>query len=162
MNKQEISFQYQVFNSIKELSNDEKKLIDAAIVAKNNSYSPYSKFKVGVALKLDDNIIVTGSNQENAAFPSGLCAERVALFYANANYPDKLIKQIVIVGGKEDEITLLPLTPCGACRQVLLESEMRQDYCIEFILVGSQKIYKISNSKVLIPLSFNQNTLGAK
>ena len=160
MNKQEISFQYQVFNSISELSNDEKELIDAAIVAKNNSYSPYSKFKVGVALKLDNNIIVTGSNQENAAFPSGLCAERVALFYANANYPDKLIKQIVILGGKEDEITLLPLTPCGACRQVFLESEMRQDYSIEFILAGSQKIYKIPNSKVLMPLSFNQNTLG--
>ncbi|MBN2167139.1 MAG: cytidine deaminase [Marinilabiliaceae bacterium] len=155
----EIIISYQEFDSTETLSTTEQLLIQKANEIRNNSYSPYSNFKVGAAILFDDGSITTGSNQENAAFPSGLCAERVALFYANSQFPTKKIIQIAIIGGYKNETTDTPITPCGSCRQVLIESESRQSSPIELLLVGEKKIWKISTAKALLPLSFSSNNL---
>ena len=122
----EINIKYQLLDSWKELPENDRSLVEQAYTISRDAYAPYSNFKVGAAVLLDDGNVVLGSNQENIAFPSGLCAERVALFYTGANHPDRKVLKIAIVA-KGD---LLPenngLSPCGSCRQVMLESEIRQ------------------------------------
>lgn len=138
-----------------ELTPQEVKLIDEARRATYRSYAPYSHFSVGAAVELADGTIVCGSNQENAAYPSGLCAERTAVFYANSRYPDLPIRRICIVArDTKGQFLQRPISPCGACRQVLLEAEQRAKNAIEVLLYGTDGVYIISSIKDLLPLEF--------
>ena len=137
-----------------ELSPQDQELVQAAIKATHNAYANYSRFYVGAALRLENGEMVIGANQENAAFPSGLCAERTAVFAAQANYPDSPIETLAIVGRNEKGILSDPITPCGACRQVILEIEDRYKKPIKILLYGTQKIYCVRSVKDLLPLSF--------
>jgi len=145
---------------IEELSYDEltemdQKLINNAKESTKNSYAPYSKFSVGAAVLLNNNEIISGSNQENAAYPSGLCAERTTLFYANSRYPNVPVKTLAIAARTENGFIDEPIPPCGACRQVILETEKRYKQPIKIILYGSKKIYIIKGINALLPLSFD-------
>lgn len=137
-----------------ELSPQDQELVQAAIEATKNAYANYSRFYVGAALRLENGKIVIGANQENAAFPSGLCAERTAVFAAQANYPDSPIDTLAIVARNEKGVLPDPITPCGACRQVILEIEDRYKKPIKILLFGTQKIYCVRSVKDLLPLSF--------
>lgn len=137
-----------------ELSLQDQELVQAAIEATKNAYANYSRFYVGAALRLENGKIVIGANQENAAFPSGLCAERTAVFAAQANYPDSPIETLAIAGRNEKGVLPDPITPCGACRQVILEIEDRYKKPIKILLYGTQKIYCVRSVKDLLPLSF--------
>ncbi|ERT57653.1 cytidine deaminase [Prevotella sp. BV3P1] len=137
-----------------ELSPQDQELVQAAIKATKNAYANYSRFYVGAALRLENGKMVIGANQENAAFPSGLCAERTAVFAAQANYPESPIETLAIVGRNEKGILSDPITPCGACRQVILEIEDRYKKPIKILLYGTQKIYCVRSVKDLLPLSF--------
>ncbi len=158
--EKQIQISYQQYGSEKELSCEEFQLVEAAKKAADTAYSPYSKFKVGVALLLENKEFVTGSNQENAAYPSGLCAERVATFYANAKFPNQAVCTVVIVAKNTEGFLDFPITPCGACRQVLLETEERYGTPIPLILYGTKRIYKIPSVKSLLPFSFDKKALG--
>jgi len=125
-----------------------------------NAYAPYSGFQVGAAIELENDEIFTGNNQENAAYPSGLCAERVAMFYANAQYPNVAVKTLAIAAYTNGEFLPNPITPCGSCRQVLLETESRYGKDIRILLYGTQEIYIIDNVKQLLPLCFEKNSLN--
>lgn len=137
-----------------ELSPQDQELVQAAIEATKNAYANYSRFYVGAALRLENGKIVIGANQENAAFPSGLCAERTAVFAAQANYPDSPIETLAIAGRNEKGVLPSPITPCGACRQVIQEIEDRYKKPIKILLYGTQKIYCVRSVKDLLPLSF--------
>ncbi|MDR3184272.1 MAG: cytidine deaminase [Prevotellaceae bacterium] len=137
-----------------ELAPADTTLLREAANATKNAYTPYSKFNVGAALLLSNGEIICGSNQENAAFPSGLCAERVVLFYAGSRYPDAAIRAIAIssaTGGKENPH---PVYPCGACRQVLLECEHRAGHPIKVIMGSASKVHVVHSAKDLLPLCF--------
>lgn len=152
---EEIRIQYTSFNSWKELAEDEQGLVEQAYLAASKAYAPYSKFHVGAAVLLEDGTIVLGSNQENAAFPSGLCAERTALFYAGANYPDKKILKLIIVATGDFVKMETILSPCGGCRQVMMESEQRQTTPIKVILVSqNEKTIVLNSVKDLLPFAF--------
>lgn len=130
--------------------------------AKNQTekaYAVYSHFQVGSALLLDNGMMVTGNNQENSAYPSGLCAERTAIFYANSQYPDSAVSMMAIAAFSNGKFLSEPITPCGACRQVLLETENRYGKDIEIILYGTEKTYILENVKQLLPLSFTKGSL---
>ncbi len=144
-----------------ELSAEDKQLADAAREACDGSYSPYSGFAVGAALRLSDNNILKGSNQENAAYPSGMCAERVALYQAGALSPQKAVKALAIAARTKEGFTPHPCPPCGACRQVMMETEMRQGGIpIRLILYGTQACYIIEDgTKFLLPLQFEKETM---
>lgn len=150
-----LTTEVEVYQDAEELSFFDQKLIQAAKDICTQAYAPYSEFNVGAAILLNNGEIITGNNQENAAYPSGLCAERVAMFYANAQYPNEGIKAIAIIAMNEDGIIENPVAPCGACRQVLLESEIRFKQNYEVILVGQSAINKLKSSKDLLPLSFS-------
>lgn len=139
--------------SKEELTEEYKQLCDKALLAAKNAYAPYSHFKVGAAVLLENGEIISGNNQENAAYPSGLCAERVALFYAGAQYPDipVLVIAISAVHGGEQ---VGHITPCGACRQVLLETEQRYNKPVKIVLSGKDEVYIIENASSLLPLCF--------
>ncbi len=155
MQKKEIITTIFEYNSIKELPKDDILLIEKAKEAAKNSYSPYSTFKVGAAVLLENNEIIQGSNQENAAYPSGLCAERVALFYANSKFPEVKVKTIAITALMNNKFIDEPVPPCGSCRQVMLETEIRFNSPIKVILSGNKKIQIIENIKQLLPLDFS-------
>jgi len=142
-----------------ELLPEEKALVYKSREAVQNAYSPYSKFSVGAAVQLENEQIVLGNNQENAAYPSGLCAERVAIFYANANFPNVPVKAIAISAFTKNGLLIEPVPPCGACRQVLLEAETRFSKPIIVYLAGKNKILRINNIKSLLPLTFNDDFL---
>ncbi len=140
-----------------ELSDVERHLIEVAIEATSRSYAPYSKFHVGAAVLLEDGAIVIGCNQENAAYPSGICAERTALFAAGAQYPDTPVKTLAIAArGTDGELLEEPVSPCGSCRQVIIESETRANHPIRILLYGQKCIYAIDGIKHLMPLSFTK------
>ena len=160
MKQHEIKINLQEYQSVKELSETEQTVIQAAINAKSKAYARYSHFKVGAAVLLENGKIITGNNQENAAFPSGLCAERVALFYANAEYPEVPVSLLVVVAGQKNNLTTEPATPCGARRQVMLETELRFKKPIKIIMVGQNKIFVLNSVKELLPLSFDPNLLS--
>lgn len=142
--------------SYEEFSTEDKKVVDAARAATANSYAVYSKFNVGAAVCLEGGIIVTGSNQENAAYPSGICAERTTLFWANSQYPDKPVLTLAIAARTEKGELPVPIPPCGACRQVILETEKRYGNTIKIILFGTKESYVIEDGiKALMPLSFD-------
>jgi len=154
MSVKEIKISINEYNSINELNSEDKLLIDSAKEAVNKAYSPYSKFNVGAAVLLKNGEIIQGNNQENAAYPSGLCAERVALFYANSKFPDVAVKSIAIIAKKNNKFIDNPVPPCGACRQVMLETESRFKSPIKVILFGKQKIQVINKISDLLPLNF--------
>ncbi len=141
------------------LNDIEKKLINIAKDASIKAYSPYSGFNVGCAVLLENGEIFSGNNQENAAYPSGLCAERIALMYANANYPDAAISMISIVAQKNGAFSQHPVSPCGACRQVILEAENRFQKSIRLLLAGEKETYIIYSIKDILPLSFDKSNL---
>ena len=138
-----------------ELLSEEKFIVDKAKEATFRAYAPYSKFKVGAAALLANGEIITGNNQENVAFPSGLCAERTTLFYAQSQYPDDAVKALAIAAYTEGDFLDRPISPCGACRQVMLETEMRFKQPIEIILYGKKEILIVDSIKDLLPLAFD-------
>lgn len=159
MKEQNIRIAVKVY-AYDELSDADRTLADAARQATYRSYSPYSHFSVGAAAQLADGTIVTGSNQENAAYPSGLCAERTTLFYANAQYPDQAVEALAIAARNErNEFLNTPIPPCGACRQVMLETENRFRHSMRILLCGEKEIYELENAKSLLPLSFDATTM---
>ena len=142
-----------------ELNEADRELMDAAIDATRRSYSPYSKFSVGAAVRLQSGTIVTGSNQENAAYPSGLCAERTTLFYANSRYPEEAVETLAIAAKNEQGFLESPIPPCGACRQVMLETEERFKRPMRILLYNLHDIYEIRGTKDLLRLSFGSEFL---
>ncbi|HEX9649862.1 MAG TPA: cytidine deaminase [Cyclobacteriaceae bacterium] len=159
-NKLRLSFEYDLFDNEDELFNDWKLLLVKAREVMTNAYSPYSNYKVGAALLLENGEIVTGSNQENAAFPSGLCAERVAFFAAGSAHPGVAIKRAVVVARKPGNNNLEVAAPCGGCRQVMLEYELKQEKPIQLLLVYKNSKFLVASSiESLVPLSFNKHNL---
>ncbi|MBK5722374.1 cytidine deaminase [Dysgonomonas sp. Marseille-P4677] len=143
-----------------ESTEDIKKLIDEAKSATKGAYAPYSGFHVGAAIMLANGKIVTGNNQENAAYPSGLCAERVAIFSANSQYPDIAITTIAIAALHNGSFTDSPCCPCGGCRQTMVEIENRFDSPLRIVMYGEEKIYEVESIKTLLPLSFSEKSLS--
>jgi cytidine deaminase len=143
------------YSSIEELDEKYRKLIMSAYDACSTSYVPYSKFSVGVAVLLENGEIIRGSNQENAAYPSGLCAERVAVFYANSAYPDIPVAAIAVTAYISGVPVKEPVYLCGSCRQALLQSEQRFRRNIRVFMVGSDKIQMVESIKDLLPLRFS-------
>ena len=142
---------------MEELSAEEQHLIELAIEATGRSYAPYSHFRVGAAVRLENNVEVIGCNQENAAYPSGLCAERTALFSAGAQYPDTPVTMLAIAArGTDGVLTEEPTGPCGRCRQVIIESETRAKHPIRILLYGRRCIYVIDGIRALMPLTFSE------
>jgi len=139
----------------KELFSEEKIIVDRAKEATSRAYAPYSKFQVGAAALLANGEIITGNNQENIAFPSGLCAERTTLFYAHSQYPDEAVKALAIAAYTEGDFLDRPISPCGACRQVMLETEMRFNQPVKIILYGKKEILVVESVKDLLPLAFD-------
>jgi cytidine deaminase len=153
--KKKITIHYEEFSDWKELDKKERSMVEKAYEMCATAYAPYSNFQVGAAVLLSNGEVVGGSNQENLAYPSGLCAERVALFYAGANFSKETIETIAIVA-KGD---LVPfdklLSPCGSCRQVMLESETRQDRPIRILLVSQNGVAIVFHSVLdLVPFAF--------
>ena len=146
--------------SFDELSADDLALVEQAKAATHNSFSPYSHFSVGAALLLDNGVVVQGANQENASFTTGLCAERTAAFYANAHYPDAAPTTLAIAArGTDGEFTVEPVSPCGACRQVLVEIEHRYGHPMRLLLVGRDCVYELKSIKDIVPFSFTDDAL---
>ena len=148
------------YTSINELSENDKALILAARESSGKAYAPYSRFKVGAALKLDNGEIVTGNNQENADFTDGLCAERVALFYAHATYPGSVVKAIAVTAQNPDGFLKDSAKPCGSCRQAMVETEVRFKQPIRLILDGADRILVFENAESLLPFAFKPDSLG--
>lgn len=151
----EFGFKFIEHSNKETLNTDDAQLVDFAIDAQKSSYSPYSKFKVGAAIHLKNGEIIQGSNQENGAYPSGLCAERVALFYAGVKFPNIPIKAIAITASFNNQLTGEPVPPCGACRQVMIESRNIGDEPMKVILVGKDRIYVIEDVTFLLPFNFS-------
>ncbi len=149
----ELNFKMQ-FCQLEELADDDRQLVEKAIGATQNSYAPYSNFHVGACLRLADGREVIGANQENAAFPSGLCAERSAVFAAQSMFPEEAITALAIAARNENGLTAQPVSPCGACRQVILEMEDRYKQDVRILLYGTEGVYVIPSVKSLLPLHF--------
>lgn len=149
-----------VFDSLEELPKEVILLMNKAIEAREKAYAPYSNFSVGAALLLDNNEIITGSNQENASYPSGLCAERTAIYYANSQYPNNKIVRMAITAGSKKNKTTAPIPPCGACRQAIAEYEVKQESPIEIYFMGEiGKIAKSDSLANLLPFIFDKSVL---
>ena len=155
MTNKEIKIAYQEFQSLDELEAKDKELAQAAVEATELAYAPYSKFNVGAAVLFEDGVIIKGSNQENAAYPSGLCAERTALFYASASRPDKAMTAIAIAAAQNGNLCETPATPCGACRQVMAQYQLKSGLPMMVLLVGAHKIWKFEKVDDLLPLIFD-------
>ncbi len=149
-----------VFDNFGELSQEDQELITKAKEASNEAYAPYSQFQVGAAVRLKSGKIIQGSNQENVAYPSGLCAERVAVYYANATYPKEEIESIAITAKTKNFEVDKPITPCGSCRQAIAEYEIKQQKPIRIIMMGESGSIHICNGlKMLLPFMFNEQEL---
>ena len=155
-----ITTKFKVFEDQTQLPENIQSLMQQAIEIRKKAYAPYSHFRVGAAIALDNGKIVLGSNQENAAYPSGLCAERVAIYQAGAIYPDAKIVAIAISAASDSNPTLTPIPPCGSCRQSVAEYEFKQDAPIEIYFMGETgEVYKSNSINNLLPLSFNSTSL---
>ena len=160
MKKIKIESELEVFDDLKELPQDIQNLMHAAFEARESAYAPYSKFHVGAAIQLQNGAIVKGSNQENAAYPSGLCAERTAIYYAGANYADQKIKAMAISAKAQNKETLNPIPPCGACRQAIAEYEVKQEQPIVIYFMGERgAVFKSDSLSNLLPFLFTQEYL---
>lgn len=149
-----------VFESIKDLPKNIQSLMLEATMARDKAYAPYSNFKVGAAILLDNNEVVTGSNQENASYPSGLCAERTAVYYAGAKFPDAKMNTIAITAASQRKKTDKPIPPCGACRQAISEYEVKQKSPIEIYFMGEEgEVVKSNSLANLLPFVFKKTSL---
>jgi len=162
MNKIEKKSTFYEYSNLDQLSGDEQTLIQAAGESARKAYAPYSRFQVGAAVLLENGHIIHGNNQENAAYPSGLCAERIAVFYANAQFPDIPIVMLAITAIRDNEVVNLPIAPCGSCLQVLLETQRRFNRSMEILLSGKQQIIKAKNVEQFLPMNFNPVSLKGK
>ena len=156
MKKEKISFEYEIFDSLDELQAENKQLVSKAHSISKSAYAPYSKFHVGAAVVLEDGQVFASSNQENASYPVGTCAERGLLAYVNANFPNIKIKKLAV-----STINInYPLPPCGMCRQYILEIEKKQNDNIELFLSGNEgQVIKLDSAKDLLPLHFTEDFL---
>ena len=157
--KKTLNINYEEFSSVAEMLPEDQELVAAALDAQKGSYSPYSHFQVGAALKLANGLVVKGANQENAAYPSGLCAERTAMFWAGANYPDVPMETLAIAGADHGVLCESPASPCGACRQVMAEYQKKHGVPMKIILVGSKRIRKFTCVDDLLPFIFDSLTM---
>ena len=155
MTSKEIRIAYSEYESVEQMEQQERELVEAAIDAIQGSYAPYSKFNVGAAVRLDNGEIIQGANQENAAYPSGICAERTAMFYASAKYPENAITAIAIGASQQGVLCSNPVSPCGACRQVMAEYQTKGGQPMTIFLIGSGKIWKFEKVNDLLPLIFD-------
>ena len=155
MTKKEIKITYTEFDDIAQMSAEDQVLVKEAIKATEGSYAPYSNFHVGAAVRLSDGTIVRGANQENNAYPSGLCAERTAMFYANYSHPDQHMESLAIAASQNGELCSKPISPCGACRQVMAEYQRKGGNPISIILYGSSSIMKFDSVEALLPYIFD-------
>ncbi|MCR4765141.1 MAG: cytidine deaminase [Bacteroidaceae bacterium] len=159
MKERKIEISLKVY-AYEELSQADRLLVDKAKEMTFHSYAPYSHFSVGAAALLVNGEIIGGSNQENAAYPSGICAERTTLFYANSQYPDVAVDTLAIAARNErGEYVEQPVSPCGACRQVMLESQSRGDRPMRILLYGSKCTYEVNRVEDLLPLCFTANDM---
>ncbi|BFM43465.1 cytidine deaminase [Flavobacterium sp. CFS9] len=155
-----ITSSFNIYNNLEELPKDIQDLMNQAVEVRKNAYAPYSQFRVGAALLLDNGKIVVGSNQENAAYPSGLCAERVAIYHAGSVYPEAKILKMAITAASDTNQTTAPIPPCGSCRQSIAEYEIRQDTPIEIFFMGEiGEVYKSASLKNLLPFMFDKKFL---
>ena len=160
MKEIKIESNFLVYKSKEELPEDIKMLMDMAIEAREKAYAPYSNFKVGAAVLLDNKEVVTGSNQENASYPSGLCAERTAIYYAGAKYPNSKILKIAITASSQNQETSKPIPPCGACRQSISEYEVKQNSPIEIYFMGKTgEVMRSESLANLLPFVFKKSSL---
>ena len=160
MKKITISSELSLFDSVQELPADIQDLMKRSIEAREKAYSPYSQFQVGAALLLDNNEIVTGSNQENASYPAGLCAERTAIFYAGAKYPKAKMLKLVLSAKSLNYTVDRPTAPCGSCRQAIAEYEIKQEQPIEIYFMGETgNVIKADSIAALLPLIFDKSYL---
>lgn len=159
MKKREAIISFLEYSSIDELPEAEKTLAGEAVRAASGAYAPYSHFMVGAAILLDDGTVVSGANVENAAFPSGSCAEKTALSYMVSNYSGRKAVAIAIAALTDGLLTEDPVPPCGNCRQMLIEEEQRNTSPVKVILVGKSAVYVLDSSQVLMPLSFTGRNL---
>ncbi|MBO4427790.1 MAG: cytidine deaminase [Bacteroidales bacterium] len=155
MTEKEIKISFHEYKSLDELEPKDHELAKAAIEAMSGSYAPYSHFNVGAAVRLSNGVIVKGANQENAAFPSGLCAERTAMFAAGATYPDKAMESLALAGGVMGRLAKSPATPCGACRQVMAQYQAKHGHPMSVIMVGDGIIWKFDKVDDILPLIFD-------
>ncbi len=160
MKEVKIETRLEVYDTLEELPLDIQKLMAEAVKARNEAYAPYSKFNVGAAILLDNNEVVIGSNQENASYPSGLCAERTAIYYAGAKFPNATIKAMALTASSSNQITDKPIPPCGACRQAIAEYEIKQNLPIAIYFMGAKgKVVKSHSLENLLPLLFENSML---
>ena len=158
--KKKIGFDILIHESFQDLKSSDKMLLERSVEARNNAYAPYSNFQVGAALELENGEIVTGNNQENASYPSGLCAERVAVFYAGAKFPNIAIKTLAISVISKNIEVLEPAAPCGNCRQSLFEYEYRQKSPIRILMMGAKgKVVECPSIADILPLGFDNSYL---
>ena len=155
MTEKEINIRFREYSTIEELPEEDRELAHAAVEAMKGSYAPYSKFNVGAALRLSNGIIVKGANQENNAYPSGLCAERTAMFAAGARYPDKDMQSIALAGGVMGRLGSQPATPCGACRQVMAQYQAKSGKPMSVIMISAEKVWKFEKVDDILPLIFD-------
>ncbi|KOY50639.1 cytidine deaminase [Polaribacter dokdonensis] len=156
----EIKSSATLYNDISELNEEDKYLMDKAIEARGKAYAPYSKFSVGAALLLDNGVVVLGNNQENAAYPSGMCAERVAIWRAGSEYPDMKVLKLAISASSSISKVDKPVGPCGACRQSLSEYEIKQKQPFPILFMGEVgEIIKTDSLNALLPFSFDSSYL---
>ncbi len=161
INQKKISFDITVYDSLNELKNDDQNLMSAAVKARQRAYAPYSSFNVGASVLLENGEIIEGNNQENASYPSGLCAERVAVFYAGSKYPGMKIKAIAITAASINHEVSEPAAPCGNCRQAISEYEFRQQEPIKILLMGETgSVIECNSLADLLPLGFNSSFLN--
>jgi cytidine deaminase len=155
MRIKKIILQVEEYSSLDELPAVDRELMEQATSARSTAYSPYSRFEVGAAVKLTNGAVITGSNQENAAYPSGLCAERVALFHAQSLYPEAAVETIAITAASRDFKMTEPVSPCGSCRQVMAEYENRHHHNIRVIMGSNDgKFWAVNSIDNLLPLMF--------
>ena len=155
-----IESSFTVYDDLNELPIDIIDLMQYAVEARKNAYAPYSNFQVGAAILLDNGEIVIGSNQENAAYPSGMCAERTAIFYASARYPNAKFLKMALTAGSVEHESNSPIPPCGACRQAISEYEIKQESPIEIYFMGVKgKVIKSDSLADLLPLAFDKSFL---
>lgn len=158
--KKELRFQITVYKNLNELAPKDKALMLQAVSARKNAYAPYSNFRVGAAVSLANNEVVIGSNQENASYPSGLCAERVAIFHAGAKFPNVAVNTVAISAASDNYEVTSPAAPCGNCRQVMYEYEFKQKQPIRLLLMGEKgSIIECSSVDDILPLGFNSSFL---
>jgi len=160
MKKIKIATTLTAYDSLDELPHDVQQLMQQTFEARDRAYAPYSKFHVGAAILLENGKVITGNNQENASYPSGLCAERTAIYYAGANYPGTGIKIMAISAKALGKSMTQPVPPCGACRQAIAEYEVKQRQPITLYFMGdSGEVFKSDSLENLLPLLFTQDYL---